>query len=440
MEVGVDECLVSFDVVSLFTSVPIEHFFNLINEKWESMEHFSRIPRELFMKLLKFCLVDGNYFLSNDKLYRQVAGAPMGSPLSPIVADIVMEDLLKTSINKLTRPPKFISKYVDDIFAIMDRDQVLPFLRILNEYHGSLKFTYELEDRNCLPFLDLMVIIKDGRVVTNWYRKPTSSGRIVNYRSCHPRQQILNTAKGLIDRALRLSDPMFHKGNIKIIQDILDKNSFPTKITHKLINEIRQKHNRDIANPSQLHNAEGEEHRFLGATFVPGVAPYIKRLTSRYDRKIKWGFSSNKNLSCMFTKLKGKIDKGQKSNVVYEIPCKGMADEECNKIYIGTTKQFLKSRMANHKSDINLGRGEKSALAQHCVSKKHRPGLEEVRILCTENNTKKRLILESLHIQSSKNTINVKQDVENVHRSYGPLVTKFNERNNRMKVGNTPYG
>lgn len=432
IEIGVGECLVSFDVVSLFTSVPIDHFFKLINDNWESMEHFSRIPKELFLKLLKFCLVDGNYFLSNDKLYRQVVGAPMGGPLSPIVADIVMEDLLKTSMNKSARPPRFIKKYVDDIFAVMDRDQVLTFQKILNGYHDNIRFTYELEERNCLPFLDLMVMIRDGRLVTNWYRKPTASGRIINYHSCHPRQQILNTAKGLISRVLKLSHTMFHKENIRIVQDILEKNSFPKRTIHQLTKEIMKKQNRRIVEASPSQNVEKEEHRFLGATFVPRVSAYINRLTKRSDSKIRWGFSSNKNLGQIFPKLKGKIDKSLKSNVVYKIPCKGTTVEACNMSYIGTTKQFVKNRMANHKSDINLGRGEKSALAQHCVRNKHRPGLEEVKIICTENNVRKRLILESLHIQASSNTMNVKQDVENVHRCYGPLVTKFNKLRNRV--------
>ena len=46
-----------------------------------------------------------------------------------------------------------------------------------NSYHSRLKFTYELEFDNTLPFLNLLIIKnKDNTIERNWYRKNTYSG------------------------------------------------------------------------------------------------------------------------------------------------------------------------------------------------------------------------------------------------------------------------
>ena len=39
------------------------------------------------------------------------------------------------------------------------------------------------------------------------------------------------------------------------------------------------------------------------------------------------------------------------SNLVYKIPCRGNDNENCNKVYVGTTKNKLKTRLAGHKPD-----------------------------------------------------------------------------------------
>ena len=49
-----------------------------------------------FIKVIKFIL-NNNFFQFNNKFYKQTFGFAMGNPLSPILSDIVMEDL-ETSI------------------------------------------------------------------------------------------------------------------------------------------------------------------------------------------------------------------------------------------------------------------------------------------------------------------------------------------------------
>ena len=86
----------------------------------------------------------------------------MGSPLSPILANLCMEFLEKNFIQSLPddiRPIVWV-RYVDDIFIIYQHsDTSLDiFLESVNGFLPSIKFTVEHEQDGKLPFLDVLVI------------------------------------------------------------------------------------------------------------------------------------------------------------------------------------------------------------------------------------------------------------------------------------------
>lgn len=51
------------------------------------------INLDMFLELIELC-VNNNYFYFSGKYLRQYMGTAMGNPLSPILADIVMDSLL----------------------------------------------------------------------------------------------------------------------------------------------------------------------------------------------------------------------------------------------------------------------------------------------------------------------------------------------------------
>ena len=79
----------------------------------------------------------------------------MGSPLSPIIANMVMEEIKQTALNNYLNPPSLWLRYVDDLYAIMKKTKVEPFHDYLNTI--SIKFTKELEKSGQLAFLDVSI-------------------------------------------------------------------------------------------------------------------------------------------------------------------------------------------------------------------------------------------------------------------------------------------
>ena len=101
------ECLSSYDVTSLLTSVPIDPALKVIKdllERDEKLNDRTVLLVQDIIELLGFCL-HNTYFSFQNKFYEQVEGAPMGSPVSPIVANLYMEIFEREALMSATNPP-----------------------------------------------------------------------------------------------------------------------------------------------------------------------------------------------------------------------------------------------------------------------------------------------------------------------------------------------
>ena len=83
------------------------------------------------------------------------------------------------------------------------------------------------------------------------------------------------------------------------------------------------------------------------------TVPYVKRISERFSKLTKkYGFnvaySCGNSLNKFIKKGKDKIDNLCRSNVVYKIKCL-----ECEASYVGQTKRQLKTRVKEHRSNIN---------------------------------------------------------------------------------------
>nr|VZI50266.1 unnamed protein product [Spirometra erinaceieuropaei] len=115
---------------SLLVSIPqdlaVETIEPLLREKYDETEN--RLGHAQIIQLLKFCLK--TYFTSDGTIYEQVKGTPLGSPISGLIADAVLQQL--ESLVYRHHRPKFWARYVDDTFVVIERDQVLTFEEHLN--------------------------------------------------------------------------------------------------------------------------------------------------------------------------------------------------------------------------------------------------------------------------------------------------------------------
>ena len=184
-----EECMVSYDVEALFTSVPVESAISIVKKHLEEdreLHQRTALAVKQISCLLEFCL-NTTYFTFQGKMYEQVKEAVMGSPIGPIVANLFMEDLETKALDTALSTPKIWKRFVDDTFTIIQKAHKDAFLDHINSIDSNTHFTYEDPKENgSIPFLDMLIIPDDkGRLNTTVYRKPTHTYQYLHWESHH---------------------------------------------------------------------------------------------------------------------------------------------------------------------------------------------------------------------------------------------------------------
>ena len=202
-----EDMFVSHDVVSLFTNTPISQSTEIIKnrlQKDKSLKKRTLLTPDDIVELLNFILTT-TYFVLRGQVYQQKFGTAMGSPVSPIVANLFMEDLEQRAME--TAPddlrPKLWKRYVDDTLEVIRRGKVVEWSEHLNRMDptGSIKFTHEEETDNSIPFLDTHIHRRyDGSIKVKVYRKKTHTNQYLTFDSHHPLHQKMGVIRTLMNR------------------------------------------------------------------------------------------------------------------------------------------------------------------------------------------------------------------------------------------------
>ena len=153
-----------------------------------TLEERTAIPVPDICVLTELCL-HFTYFMFDGTFFDQVEEASLGSPLSPIVANPLMEAFEERALKSVALRPRMWVRYVDDTFVLWPHgeDKLETFHQHLNSQHPSIQFTMEKESEGKISFLDVHIEKEEGKLSTV-YRKNTHTDRYINYSSHnHPK-------------------------------------------------------------------------------------------------------------------------------------------------------------------------------------------------------------------------------------------------------------
>lgn len=114
-----------------------------------------------------FCLNDCAVIMYDDNIYQQIEGLQMGSPLAPILSDLILEKLFNTCLPKFNTKPTIFKKYVDDILLSLPESHIDATLSAVNSFHKKIQFTVEIEHNHQLPYLDMKLSRHNNKITTN---------------------------------------------------------------------------------------------------------------------------------------------------------------------------------------------------------------------------------------------------------------------------------
>lgn len=400
--------LISLDVQSLFTSIPKELIIDSLFNRISMLYSHCKIPPLDIIRCVEY-LFDNTYLIFNNTIYKQIFGTPMGSPSSPVFADLVMTDLEVACLRKLKENfnciPLFYFRYVDDTIMCIKNSDINIVLDTFNQYNMNLKFTHELPNDGQISFLDTKVSINNNKIISNWYTKPTSSGRFINFNSNHPKPLKMNMVYNLVDRAILLSNQKFHSNNIKKVKKLLLNNSYPDSFTNFYIKKrLCTLHDNNNKQPIPTVTDNNLNNRlFIIMPFINEDIYYkFKRLFKTYN--IRTVPSINKEFQNIIRLLKDKTNKFEKTGIVYKIYCR-----DCSE-----TSRELGVRINDHRTF----KDRKSVVSTHMLGNNHEFNFTTVNILDTERSFNRRRFSEMLHINSNQHCINEKTDIQFLNKCY----------------------
>ena len=400
IEIADDEVMVSFDVKALFTSVPTDAAKVVISNLLENDSQLSErtnLTADTIMELVNLCIETTN-FQFKGKHYRLLNGLAMGAPASPTIANVYMTKFEQDALQNFSgTKPKCWYRYVDDVFSIVKRACLKALLQHLNNQHPSIQFTLETEKEGALPFMDVTIHRQENRLQTTVYRKPTHSGRYLNYDSHHPPSAKRSVVQALFKRIDYITkDEEAKEEEIKRIRTDLTANGYKPEF----IRQTMRKSAKQVRKTKIAENANTTD-KTLAVTipYVEDLSESIRRIlaplnirTAYTTKKIKWSVMKG---------AKDTIPDTQHPGVVYALGCK-----DCAKVYVGETGCTAQRRAEQHRYDARTGRTELSAVAAHAHNEGHQIHWEPM-VVKKESNLVKRKVLEALTIKKlGRKTIN----------------------------------
>ncbi|XP_044760154.1 uncharacterized protein LOC123317615 [Coccinella septempunctata] len=410
--------LISLDAVSLFTNISLQLVIQLLDDNWHMIAPNCNIPKDEFLAVITF-LFSSNYFVYDGKFYKQKDGCPMGSNPSAILAIIVMTEIIRRACIVLGFTLPFICHYVDDIITAVPETEIDSVRQQFNlVFEDVVSFTVERETNNAVPFLDTLVIrTPDNTLITDWYTKPASSGKFINFQSYHSFKVKTNFILGMKKRIYAVAHESRRDASLQRFKKMLYDNGYPRSLINRLFNNVPVTPGYDgsFGNDSVPPNEPTNRKTiYVSFPYLEGLSNKISSVLSQVGEvSVKLAYSSLKTNIGLFRAPKYKIPEKNAFEVVYQVEC-----GDCGGLYIGQTEQHLCRRISQHKSDARL-HPEKCALARHINDTGHRVKFDDIKILDSHKNLSIRKFLEMCYIVGAdRKAINEQSDIKNLSSIY----------------------
>ena len=301
----------------------------------------------------------------------------------------------------------FWRRYVDDTLSFVKNDQVENVLKMLNSFHSSINFTYEIENNSKISFLDVKIHRQhNGNFLTSVFRKPTNTDLYMHWKSFAPRAWKIGTLRTLIQRGYIIcSNEKFRKEEFNHLRHVFTNiNGYPGYVVKRVMHEEKLK----VDNATPIEQASIEQDvvcptmvlPFKGQTGVNIISNLTNTITRLLPSNVKPRIVyTSKKLSSCFS-LKDKTEKQHKHDVVYKFKC---SEVGCASTYIGETSRRLSERVMEHQR-----RDKKSHILQHSQSTGHPQAVLNDFEILKENcgGYKRRKLSESLFIRDEKPVLN----------------------------------
>ncbi|XP_068692843.1 uncharacterized protein [Montipora foliosa] len=318
------------------------------------------------VELIDICLKT-TYFSFMGIFFKQQDGCAMGSPVSPIVANLCMETFEINALDSYSGTrPKLWLRYVDDTFPVLEREETDQFLQHLNSLDPTIKFTQENLTSNSLPFLDCLVTVnEDGSLSTSVYRKSTHTDQYLQFDSHH----LSGAPNESVPHIICSPEESCWLAKMQ---------SGPSR------RRVQGKDRLTTQGQGQTTRAN------ITIPYVAGISEKIKNAFKAHG--ISTCYKHWNTLRQKLVRVKDSVPKAKRANTVYGVKC---GDKDCQERYVGETQQSLGARMNQHRRP-SFNPAQTSAVYTHLNFTGHAFTLTDVVVLDREDHWHRRGVKEAI--------------------------------------------
>ena len=326
-----DHKLMSFDVKLLFTSIPLQLALDCTETAINNSTFKLPLPTNGIMDLLNLCLTS-TYFQYNSKHYKQLHGTAMGSPVSVVVAEIVMQSIEEQALATYKQTVPLWLRYVDDTFTAVQKCEIDTFHEHLNRQNADIQFTREVEENGKIPFLDCLVSRHDNKLQTTIYRKPTHTDRLLDQSSYNPTSHKATTIRTLTRRAQLVCDSTDSlTDESKYLDNVFSKNNYNPDFVK-----------RNVYKSNEPNTTNAKPVTTATIPYIKDTSETIVRILQPYN--ICVAHKPITTLRQLLNNVTDKDESNDRQGAVYKIKCC-----DCQASYIGETGRNLNIRLTEHK-------------------------------------------------------------------------------------------
>ena len=350
-----------------------------------SLKDRTNLTAKQVTELLEICLKT-TYFQFDGQIYSQVEGAAMGSPVSPIVANLFMECSFLEPLQTFPYEITLWRRYVDDTLVALSDALLEEFTTHINQIHPSIKFTREEEQNLSIAVLDTRITRSpQGTLSFTVYRKATHTDQYLQFNSNQPLQHKLGVVRTLNHRCKSIcSSKEAMDKETEHIKKVLSVSGY-TKSAWATANKKK--------NPTMP--ADNNKTRNKGSITLPYVG-HSSDAIARVLRKsgITVHLKPFNSIRSRLVHPKDKIPMEGKAGLVYLIEC-----GDCNAKYVGETERRLHKRIKEHQKPS-------SPVGHHIQYNNHKFDKDNVKVLQSESDWFRRGVAEAIHIETEQPILN----------------------------------
>jgi len=325
------DILVTFDVESLYTNIPISEGIDSIRKAFLCHPVVNR-PDKHILKLLEVTLFRNDFSFLN-QTFLQIKGTAMGKKYAPSFANIFMNEWEQHALLLAPMKPSLWKRYIDDIFCIWPFSlfDLQAFIQHLNSINLNIKLT-ATHSLTHVNYLDCTFFKSaNNTICSKVFCKDTDSHNLLHPLSYHPSHTFSGIIIAQILRYIRLST--FHNDflfSYRILKSSLKSLGYTRSVIRnckfKAFNLIGLLKNQMISGCQPCNYKQCNVCKHINnISFIRGNKPNSEYLITQ-------------NTSC------------NTSNCIYSLNC--TLCSHLSTLYVGETKNTFRDRFNQHLSDI----------------------------------------------------------------------------------------